>query len=67
MISSGSTVRLCTTTGSIEAGILEIYNHGLLGNSGSAINNKVSRPPGMSIAVAVGGESYELRDSALPT
>jgi len=34
---------------------LDIYNHGLLGNSGSAINNKVSRPPGMSIAVAVGG------------
>src|SRR5258708_18337935 len=31
---------------------LEIYDHGFLGNSGSAINNKVGRPPGMSIAVA---------------
>jgi hypothetical protein len=30
---------------------LEIYDHGFLGNSGSAINNKVCRPPGMSIAV----------------
>src|SRR6266404_2815852 len=35
---------------------LEIYNHGFLGNSGSAINNKVGRPPGMSIAVAVDGK-----------
>src|SRR6266478_174630 len=35
---------------------LEIYNHGFLGNSGSAINNKVGRPPGMSIAVAVNGK-----------
>src|SRR6267378_7052761 len=35
---------------------VEIYDHGLLGNSGSAINNRVSRPPGMSIAVAVSGK-----------
>lgn len=35
---------------------LEIYDHGFKGNSGSAINNKVGRPPGMSIAVAVNGE-----------
>jgi len=35
---------------------LEIYDHGFLGNSGSAINNKVGRPPGMSIAVAVDGK-----------
>ena len=35
---------------------LEIYDHGCLGNSGSAINNKVGRPPGMSIAVAVDGK-----------
>jgi serine beta-lactamase-like protein LACTB len=35
---------------------LEIYDHGFLGNSGSAINNKVSRPPGMSVAVAVDGK-----------
>jgi len=34
---------------------LEIYEHGLLGNTGSPINNKVGRPPGMSIAVAVKG------------
>jgi serine beta-lactamase-like protein LACTB, mitochondrial len=34
---------------------LEIYDHGFLGNSGSAINNKVGRPPGMSVAVAVDG------------
>jgi serine beta-lactamase-like protein LACTB, mitochondrial len=32
---------------------LEIYEHGMLGNSGSAINNKSGRPPGMSVAVAV--------------
>src|SRR3984893_571180 len=35
---------------------LGIYDHGFLGNSGSAINNKVGRPPGMSIAVAVDGK-----------
>jgi CubicO group peptidase (beta-lactamase class C family) len=35
---------------------LEIYDHGFLGNSGSAINNKVARPPGMSVAVAVDGK-----------
>jgi serine beta-lactamase-like protein LACTB, mitochondrial len=35
---------------------LEIYDHGFLGNSSSTINNKVGRPPGMSIAVAVDGK-----------
>ena len=35
---------------------LEIYDHGFVGNSGSAINNKVGRPPGMSVAVAVHGK-----------
>ena len=35
---------------------LAIYDHGLLGNSGSAINNKVGRPPGFSVAVAVNGK-----------
>jgi CubicO group peptidase (beta-lactamase class C family) len=35
---------------------LEIYDHGFLGNSGSAINNKPGRPPGMAIAVAVNGK-----------
>jgi serine beta-lactamase-like protein LACTB len=35
---------------------LEVFDHGFLGNSGSAINNKVGRPPGMSIAVAVDGK-----------
>ncbi len=35
---------------------LAIYDHGLLGNSASPINNKVARPPGMSIAVAVAGK-----------
>jgi hypothetical protein len=35
---------------------LEVYDHGFLGNSGSAINNKVGRPPGMSVAVAVDGK-----------
>jgi hypothetical protein len=35
---------------------LEIYEHGMLGNSGSAINNKPGRPPGMSVAVAVDGK-----------
>lgn len=33
----------------------KIYDHGLLGNSDSAIDNKVGRPPGVSIAVAVEG------------
>ncbi len=31
---------------------LEIYDHGLLGNSGSAINGKIGKPPGMTVAVA---------------
>lgn len=35
---------------------LEIYDHGMLGNSGSAVNNKIARPPGMSIAVAAYGK-----------
>jgi CubicO group peptidase (beta-lactamase class C family) len=35
---------------------IEIYDHGMLGNSGSAINNEVARPPGISIAVAVDGK-----------
>jgi len=35
---------------------LEIYDHGFVGNSGSAINNKVARPLGMSVAVAVDGK-----------
>ena len=35
---------------------LGIYEHGMLGNSGSAINNKIGRPPGMSVAVAVDGK-----------
>ena len=35
---------------------LEIYDHEFMGNSGSAINNKVGRPPGMSVAVAVDGK-----------
>ena len=35
---------------------LEVYDHGFVGNSDSAINNKVGRPPGMSIAVAVNGK-----------
>jgi hypothetical protein len=33
----------------------EIYDRGFLGNSGSAIDNKVGRSPGMSVAVAVDG------------
>ena len=32
---------------------LEIYDHGFLGNSSSAINMKIGRPPGMSVAVAI--------------
>ena len=35
---------------------LEIYENGFVGNSGSAINNKRGRPPGMAVAVAVDGE-----------
>jgi serine beta-lactamase-like protein LACTB, mitochondrial len=35
---------------------LEIYDHGFLGNSDSAINHKLGRPPGMSVAVAVDGK-----------
>jgi CubicO group peptidase (beta-lactamase class C family) len=35
---------------------LEIYDHGFLGNSSSAINNKLGRPPGFSVAVAVDGK-----------
>jgi hypothetical protein len=35
---------------------LEIYDHGFLGNSDSAINHKVGRPPGMSVAVGVDGK-----------
>lgn len=34
----------------------EIYDHEMLGNSGSAINNKPGRPPGVSIAVTVKGK-----------
>lgn len=34
----------------------KIYDHGFLGNSGSAINNKPGRPPGMAVAVAVDGK-----------
>ncbi len=33
----------------------KVYDHGLLGNSDSAIDNKLGRPPGVSIAVAVEG------------
>lgn len=35
---------------------LEIYDHEMLGNSGSAINNRPGKPPGMSVAVAVDGK-----------
>jgi beta-lactamase family protein len=35
---------------------IEIYDHGMVGNSGSAINNEVAWPPGISIAVAVDGK-----------
>jgi CubicO group peptidase (beta-lactamase class C family) len=35
---------------------LEIFDHGFLGNSSSAINNKIGRPPGFSVAVAVNGK-----------
>jgi len=35
---------------------LEIFDHGFIGNSSSAINNKVGRPPGFSVAVAVNGK-----------
>jgi serine beta-lactamase-like protein LACTB, mitochondrial len=34
----------------------EIFQHEMRGNSSSAINNKVARPPGISIAVAVDGK-----------
>lgn len=34
----------------------EIFQHEMRGNSSSAINNKVDRPPGISIAVAVDGK-----------
>lgn len=34
----------------------EIIQHEMRGNSGSAINNKVAHPPGISIAVAVDGK-----------
>jgi len=39
-----------------RAAALEIYEHGFLGNSASAINNKIGHPPGMSLAVAVSGK-----------
>lgn len=39
-----------------EQATIEIYSHQMLGNSGSAINNKVGRPPGISVAVAVDGK-----------
>jgi serine beta-lactamase-like protein LACTB len=39
-----------------RAAALEIYDHGFLGNSASAINKKIGRPPGMSVAVAVNGK-----------
>jgi CubicO group peptidase (beta-lactamase class C family) len=35
---------------------LEIFDHGFIGNSSSAINNKVGRSPGFSVAVAVNGK-----------
>lgn len=31
----------------------DIYDHGMVGNSGSAINHRIARPPGISVAVAV--------------
>jgi serine beta-lactamase-like protein LACTB, mitochondrial len=34
---------------------MDIYEHGLVGNSGSAINGKMGHPPGMAVAVAVEG------------
>lgn len=35
---------------------IDIYEHKMVGNSGSAINNKKGRPPGISVAVAVDGK-----------
>jgi len=35
---------------------IDIYEHGLVGNSGSAINGKIGRPPGVAVAVAVDGK-----------
>ena len=35
---------------------LDMYDHRLLGNSDSAINQKIARPPGASVAVAVNGK-----------
>ena len=35
---------------------LDIYGHEMRGNSGSAIKNQAGRPPGISVAVAVGGK-----------
>jgi CubicO group peptidase (beta-lactamase class C family) len=35
---------------------IDIYEHGLVGNSGSAINGKIGHPPGVAVAVAVDGK-----------
>jgi serine beta-lactamase-like protein LACTB, mitochondrial len=35
---------------------LDIYDHGMLGNSASEINHKIARPPGVTVAVAVDGK-----------
>ena len=48
----------------------EIFQHEMRGNSSSAINNKVARPPGISIAVAIDGrvvwaEEFGLADLEL--
>jgi CubicO group peptidase (beta-lactamase class C family) len=39
-----------------RAAALEIYDHGFVGNSASAINKKIGHPPVMSVAVAVNGK-----------
>jgi hypothetical protein len=44
----------------------EIYDHGFLGNSGSAINNKVGRPPECLLRWQSMATSCGLRDLGLP-
>jgi CubicO group peptidase (beta-lactamase class C family) len=35
---------------------IDVYEHGMRGNGGSAIKNQIGRPPGMAVAVAVDGK-----------
>src|SRR5215471_2475250 len=45
---------------------VEIFQHEMRGNSSSAINNKVARSPGISVAIAVGDNVVWAEGSGRP-